>query len=142
MRDDRQPIPGQKMLALGFEGCSLHALNNRSESRNDIWSREPSSREKRDIDADRHLKGIFEQVAEGQNVSKKQARDLLAGMVETMTEHLKRGNRIRINGLGTLMDTTDQRLAEPHRRLSSRAGEIDLVWLRGRHAHCRSCASP
>ena len=36
------------------------------------------------------LKGIIEQVAEGQNVSKKQAQDLLAGMVETMTEHLKR----------------------------------------------------
>ena len=48
------------------------------------------------------LKGIVEQVAEGQNVSKKQAQDLLTGMVETMTEHLKRGNRIRINGLGTL----------------------------------------
>jgi DNA-binding protein HU-beta len=48
------------------------------------------------------LKGIFEQVAEGQNVSKKQAHELLAGMVETMTEHLKRGDRIRIGGLGTL----------------------------------------
>jgi DNA-binding protein HU-beta len=48
------------------------------------------------------LKGIVEQIAEGQNVSKKQAQDLLAGMVETMTEHLKRGDRIRINGLGTL----------------------------------------
>jgi hypothetical protein len=41
------------------------------------------------------LKGIFEQVAEVQNVSKKQAQGLLAGMVETMTEHLKRGDRIR-----------------------------------------------
>ena len=48
------------------------------------------------------LKGIFEQVAEGQSVSKKQAHELLAGMVETMTEHLKRGDRIRIGGLGTL----------------------------------------
>ena len=48
------------------------------------------------------LKGIFEQVAESQNVSKKQAQDLLAGMVEAMTERLKRGDRIRINGLGTL----------------------------------------
>jgi DNA-binding protein HU-beta len=48
------------------------------------------------------LKGIFEQVAEVQNVSKKQAQDLLAAMVETMTEHLKRADRIRINGLGTL----------------------------------------
>jgi nucleoid DNA-binding protein len=41
------------------------------------------------------LKCIFEQVAEVQNVSKKQAQGLLAGMVETMTEHLKRGDRIR-----------------------------------------------
>ena len=48
------------------------------------------------------LKGIFEQVAEGQSVSKKQAHEMLAGMVETMTEHLKRGDRIRIGGLGTL----------------------------------------
>jgi DNA-binding protein HU-beta len=48
------------------------------------------------------LKGIVEQIAEGQNVSRKQAQDLLTGMVETMTEHLKRGDRIRINGLGTL----------------------------------------
>jgi DNA-binding protein HU-beta len=48
------------------------------------------------------LKGIVEQIAECQNVSKKQAQDLLAGMVETMTEHLKRGDRIRIKGLGTL----------------------------------------
>jgi DNA-binding protein HU-beta len=48
------------------------------------------------------LKGIFEQVAESQNLSRRQAQDLLAGMVETMTEHLKRGDRVRISGLGTL----------------------------------------
>jgi DNA-binding protein HU-beta len=29
-------------------------------------------------------------------------QDFLAGMVETVTMHLKRGDRIRINGLGTL----------------------------------------
>jgi DNA-binding protein HU-beta len=67
-----------------------------------ITSGESSSCEKRDVDADRHAEGHRRQVAEGQNVSKKQAQDLLAGMVETMTEHLKRDDRIRINGLGTL----------------------------------------
>ena len=30
------------------------------------------------------------------------AQDLLTGMVETVTKHLKQGDRIRINGLGTL----------------------------------------
>ena len=48
------------------------------------------------------LKGIFEQLAQDQNVPKKQAQELLTGMVERVTSHLKQGDRIRINGLGTL----------------------------------------
>jgi DNA-binding protein HU-beta len=48
------------------------------------------------------LKGIFEQLAEGHQLPKKLAQDLLAGMVESVTMHLKQGNRIRIGGLGTL----------------------------------------
>ena len=48
------------------------------------------------------LKGIFEQLAEGYQLPKKLGQDFLAGMVETVTMHLKRGDRIRINGLGTL----------------------------------------
>ena len=48
------------------------------------------------------LKGIFEQLAQDQNVPKKQAQELLAGMIEKVTSHLKQGDRIRINGLGTL----------------------------------------
>ena len=48
------------------------------------------------------LKGIVEQLAEDQNVPKKQAQELLTGMVESVTNHLKQGDRIRINGLGTL----------------------------------------
>ena len=48
------------------------------------------------------LKGIFEQLAEGHQLPKKLAQDLLTGMVESMTMHLKQGNRIRIGGLGTL----------------------------------------
>jgi DNA-binding protein HU-beta len=48
------------------------------------------------------MKGIFEQLAEGHQVPKKLAQDLLAGMVDSVTRHLKQGDRIRINGLGTL----------------------------------------
>jgi DNA-binding protein HU-beta len=47
------------------------------------------------------LKGIFDQLAQDQNVPKKQAQELLSGMVERVTSHLKQGDRIRINGLGT-----------------------------------------
>ena len=38
MSEERSRFPGEKMLALSFEACSALALNNRSESRNDIWS--------------------------------------------------------------------------------------------------------
>jgi DNA-binding protein HU-beta len=48
------------------------------------------------------LKAVFEQLAESQNLPKKQAHALLAGMVETVIAHLKNGNRIRMNGLGIL----------------------------------------
>jgi nucleoid DNA-binding protein len=48
------------------------------------------------------LKGIFEQLAEGHQLPKKLAHDLLSGMVDSVTRHLKQGDRIRINGLGTL----------------------------------------
>jgi DNA-binding protein HU-beta len=48
------------------------------------------------------LKGIVEQLADGHELSKKQANALLAGMIETMTAHLKSGARIRISGIGTL----------------------------------------
>ena len=48
------------------------------------------------------LKGIFEQLEEGHRVPKKLAHDFLVGMVDSVTRHLKQGDRIRINGLGTL----------------------------------------
>ena len=38
MSEEDSRFPGEKMLALRFEACSALALNNRSESRNDIWS--------------------------------------------------------------------------------------------------------
>jgi DNA-binding protein HU-beta len=48
------------------------------------------------------LRGIFEQLAEAHQLPKKLGQDFLAGMVETVTSHLKQGDRIRIGGLGTL----------------------------------------
>jgi len=48
------------------------------------------------------LKGIVEQLADGHDLPKKQAGALLADMIETMTTHLKNGDRIRIGGIGTL----------------------------------------
>ena len=48
------------------------------------------------------LKGIFEQLADAHSLPKKLAHDLLAGMIDSMTRHLKQGDRIRIGGLGTL----------------------------------------
>lgn len=47
------------------------------------------------------MKTVFEQLAEGHDLPKKQAVALLSGMVETLTTHLKKGDRIRISGLGT-----------------------------------------
>src|SRR6195952_4577239 len=48
------------------------------------------------------LKTVFEEMAEGHNIPKKQANALLAAMVESVTKHLKNGDRIRMNGLGIL----------------------------------------
>ena len=48
------------------------------------------------------LKGIFEELAAGFDLQKKQAHLMLEGMVERLTAHLKNGVRIRMNGLGIL----------------------------------------
>jgi DNA-binding protein HU-beta len=48
------------------------------------------------------LKTVFEEMAEGHDLPKKQANALLATMVETITKHLKNGDRIRMSGLGIL----------------------------------------
>jgi DNA-binding protein HU-beta len=48
------------------------------------------------------LKTVFEEMAEGHEIPKKQANALLTAMVETVTKHLKNGDRIRMNGLGIL----------------------------------------
>lgn len=48
------------------------------------------------------MKGIFEELAEGHQLSKRLGQELLLSMVERVTQHLQKGDRIRIGGLGTL----------------------------------------
>ena len=48
------------------------------------------------------LKTVFEQLAEGHEIPKKQAHAMAAQMVELMTALLKNGDRVRISGLGIL----------------------------------------
>jgi len=48
------------------------------------------------------LKHLAAQLAEQEGLSKKQSEAVLNGMVTAITKHLKKGSRIRINGLGIL----------------------------------------
>lgn len=48
------------------------------------------------------MKGIFEDLAEGHQLPKRLALELLSSMVARVTLHLRQGDRIRIGGLGTL----------------------------------------
>ena len=48
------------------------------------------------------MKGIFEELVEGYQLPKRLGQELLSSMVERVTQHLQKGDRIRIGGLGTL----------------------------------------
>jgi DNA-binding protein HU-beta len=48
------------------------------------------------------LKHLSANVAEAHELSKKQAEAILGNMVELVVKHLKKGDRIRIGGLGIL----------------------------------------
>ena len=48
------------------------------------------------------LKSVFEGIAEDQELSRKQAQEIMAAMITTVTKQLKKGNRIRMSGLGVL----------------------------------------
>jgi DNA-binding protein HU-beta len=48
------------------------------------------------------LKTVFEQLADGHDLSKKQAQSLLAGFVASVTSILKNGDRVRMSGLGII----------------------------------------
>ena len=48
------------------------------------------------------LRQLAHEIAEKQELAKKQAVAIFEDMVETVTRHLKKGSKVRINGLGTL----------------------------------------
>ncbi|MGE4048850.1 MAG: HU family DNA-binding protein [Acetobacteraceae bacterium] len=48
------------------------------------------------------LRAVFEEMAEDHDLTKKQANALMGAMVEGITQRLKNGERIRMNGLGIL----------------------------------------
>ena len=48
------------------------------------------------------LKHLAADIAEAHELSKKQAETILTDLVERITKHLKKGDRIRIVGLGIL----------------------------------------
>jgi DNA-binding protein HU-beta len=48
------------------------------------------------------LKAVFEQLAEAQDMPKKQALAMATGMVDMVTGILKAGDRVRLSGLGIL----------------------------------------
>src|ERR1700757_1157780 len=48
------------------------------------------------------LKHLAAAIAEDQELSKKQAESILTDMVDLITKHLKKGDRVRIVGLGIL----------------------------------------
>ncbi len=48
------------------------------------------------------LKHLSAYVAEGHELSKKQAEAILNSMIDLIVKHLKKGDRIRIGGLGIL----------------------------------------
>lgn len=48
------------------------------------------------------LKQVAAELAEAHDLQKKQAEAMMTGLVELMVGHLKRGDRLRLNGLGIL----------------------------------------
>ena len=48
------------------------------------------------------LKHLAAAIAEDQEMSKKHTEELLTGLIDRITRHLKKGDRVRIVGLGIL----------------------------------------
>ena len=81
------------------------------------------------------LKGIFEQLADAHHLPKKVAHDLLTGMVDGVTRHLKQGDRIRMGGLGTL--EVRRREARTGRNLCHRRDDSDCCQQEGGLSGCK-----
>ena len=63
------------------------------------------------------LKHLAAEIAEDQEMSKKQAEAILTDLIARITRHLKKGERIRIVGLGILR--VRKRAARPGRNLAT-----------------------
>ena len=48
------------------------------------------------------LRQLADRLGEGHEMSPRQARDLLAGVIDLLVEHLKAGDKLRLKGLGVL----------------------------------------
>jgi DNA-binding protein HU-beta len=48
------------------------------------------------------LKHLAAEIAEGHEIAKKQAESILGDLVTSIVKHLKKGNRLRLVGLGIL----------------------------------------
>jgi DNA-binding protein HU-beta len=48
------------------------------------------------------LKSVFEQIGESLGLAKKQVHGLAAGLVDALTTHLVKGDKVRMSGLGIL----------------------------------------
>src|SRR5918911_3288304 len=75
--------------------ASLPSLSNRS--RSTMAAKKPGKPQ-----ATVTLKHLAAEIAESHEVAKKQAEAMLNDMVGNIVKHLKKGNRLRIGGLGNL----------------------------------------
>jgi DNA-binding protein HU-beta len=48
------------------------------------------------------LKLVFEQLAQQRDMPKKHGHEMMEGMIDLVTAHLKKGDRVRMSGLGIL----------------------------------------
>jgi DNA-binding protein HU-beta len=72
------------------------------------------------------LKQMAAELADGHNLSMKQAEALLDDLMTLATRHIKNGHRVRLTGLGTL----HVRRPPPRRGLNLQTGEV--IEIRGK----------
>src|SRR6266480_2900204 len=81
-----------------MEVCTVAVALKKSESSSvDVSRRKPNAQETVT------LKRLAADLSEAHKISKKQTNALLGELVDLVTKHLKKGDRIRIGGLGILV---------------------------------------
>ena len=84
------------------------------------------------------LKHLAAQLAEGHQLSKKQSEAVLGDLVTAITKHLKKGARIRLNGLGILV----VRKRGPRMGRNPATGEVDIALTERNHGIERHDGDP